>query len=137
GDVVVGIRPALVQTVVREVAGRYLDRVALDLPLRETIHDTHDVEVGTFLGHIHAGTWTLDVTLHGVRGTLRAGAPRVSAAPGNALALSLPVHIEEGHGTATVHFKWESHSVASVVCHDFEVTRPLTGVVLPRDYSVD
>jgi len=137
GDLVVGLRPVLVQEVLGQVAGRYLDRVALDLPLAAQVHDTHEVEVGTFLGHIHAGTWTLDVTIHRVTGTLRAGAPRIAAAPGNALALSLPVRLEEGHGTATVHFKWESHSVASVVCHDFEITRPLAGQVLPRDYTVD
>jgi len=137
GDLVVGIRPALVQAVLREVAGRYLDRVALDLPLDAKIHETNEVEVGTFLGRIHAGDWTLDVTIHRVRGTLRAGVPHVSPAAGNALALSLPVRIEEGHGTATVHFKWESHSVASVVCHDFELTRPLAGLVLPRDYALD
>lgn len=136
GDVVIGVRPALVQSVLGQVAARYLDRVDLDLPLEQQVHEAHDLHVGTFLGRLNAGTWTLDVTIHRVRGTLRAREPRVEAAPGNMLALQATVALAEGHGSATVHFKWESHSVASVVCHDFEVTRNLSGQVLPSDYPV-
>src|SRR5262249_41725510 len=136
GDLVVGVSPALVESVLRAVAARYLDRVDLDLPLEVRVHEAHDLHVGTFLGQLNAGTWTLDVAVHRVRGTLRAREPRVHAAPGNRLALDLPVVLAEGHGSATVHFKWESHSVASVVCHDFEVTRRLSGQVLPSEYAV-
>ena len=136
GDVILGIRPALVQEVVREVAARYLDRVVLDLPLGAQVHDTGEVKVGTFLGRLTAGTWTLDVTIHGVHGLLRARAPRVASAPDNTLRLDLPVMLEEGHGSATVHFAWESHSVAKVVCRDFELTRRLDGRVLADEYTV-
>ncbi len=137
GDVVVGVRPALVESVLRATAARYLDHVVLDLPLEEQVHDAHDLHVGTFLGRMNAGTWTLDVTIHRVRGQLRAREPRVSSAPGNALALVLPVVLQEGHGSATLRFKWESRSVAAVVCHDFEVTRTLSGEVLPSEYAIE
>ena len=62
----------------REVAARYLDHVALDLPLEKQVHDTHELTVGTFLGKVTAGTWTLDVTIHRVRGLLRARPPSVA-----------------------------------------------------------
>jgi hypothetical protein len=136
GDVILGIRPALVEDVVQEVAARYLDRVALDLPLEKQVHDTHDVTVGTFLGKMNAGTWTLDVTIHRVRGRLRARPPRVAAAPDNTLTVSLPVVLEEAHGAATVHFNWDSRSLASVVCKDFEITKRLDGEVISREYMV-
>jgi hypothetical protein len=136
GDVILGVRPALVEDVAREVAARYLDRVALDLPLEKQVHDTHEVTVGTFLGKMNAGTWTLDVTIHRVRGVLRARTPRVSAAPDNTLAVDVPVVLQEGHGAATVHFAWDSRSLASVVCHDFEVTKRLDGEVISREYPV-
>jgi hypothetical protein len=136
GDVVVGVRPALVQSLLGGVAAHYLDQVSLDLRLEEKIHEARELHVGTFLGRIHAGAWTLDLTIHRVRGVLRAGSPRLTSAPDNALAVVIPVAIQEGHGTATVHFKWESRSVASVVCHDFEVTKQLSGEVLPREYPV-
>jgi len=136
GDIILGIRPALVEDVVQEVAARYLDRVALDLPLEKQVHDTHELTVGTFVGKVNAGTWTLDVTIHRVRGLLRARPPRVAPAPDNTLTVSLPVVLEEGHGTATVHFQWNSKSLASMVCHDFEATKRLEGEVIAREYPV-
>lgn len=136
GDVTVGIRPTLAQALLGQVAAHYLDNVALDLALEKHVGDSHDVSVGTFLGHINAGTWTLDVTLHRIQGRLRARTPRVAAGPDNTLTMDLPVVLEEGHGTATVHFAWKSHSVASLLCHDFELTRNLSGIVLSHDYVI-
>ena len=136
GDVLLGARPALVEDVFQEVAARYLDEVVLDLPLEKTIHESRELEVGTFLGKVKAGTWTLDVTIHRVQGRLRARPPKVAVAPDNRLALDVPVSLEEGHGTLTAHFAWKGHSVASVVCRDFEVTRRLTGEVLSQVYPV-
>jgi hypothetical protein len=115
GDVILGIRPALVEDVLQEVAARYLDRVALDLPLEKQVHDSHELTVGTFLGKMNAGTWTLDVTIHRVRGLLRARPPSVKPGPDNTLAVNVPVVLQEGHGAATVHFTWDSRSLASVV----------------------
>ena len=98
GDVILGIRPALVEDVLREVAVRYLDRVALDLPLEKQVHDTHEVQVGTFLGKMNAGTWTMDMTIHRVTGTLRARRPHVAPARGNALRLADARRAREGAG---------------------------------------
>jgi hypothetical protein len=136
GDVVLGIRPALVEDVFREVATRYLDQVVLNLPLEKSIHESRELEVGTFLGKMKAGTWTLDVTIHRVHGRLRAQPPRVAVAADNMLMLDVPVVLQEGHGSLTAHFAWDSRSVASVVCRDFEVTRRLDGQVLSREYPV-
>jgi hypothetical protein len=136
GDVILGARPALVEGVFREVAARYLDHVVLDLPLEKTIHESRELEVGTFLGKVKAGAWTLDVTIHRVQGRLRARPPRVTVAADNVLMLDVPVVLEEGHGRLTARFSWDSRSVASVVCHDFEVTRRLGGEVLGREYPV-
>jgi hypothetical protein len=136
GDVILGARPALVEEVFREVAARYLDEVVLDLPLEKTIHESRELEVGTFLGKVKAGTWTLDVTIHRVQGRLRARPPKVAVAPDNRLVLDVPVSLEEGHGTVTARFAWKSGSLASVVCRDFEVTRRLAGQVLAQVYPV-
>jgi len=136
GDVILGVRPALVQELVGQVAARYLDRVVLDLPLEAHVHDSGELKVGTFLGRLDAGTWTLDVTIHRVHGRLRARNPRVAAGPDNTLRLEVAVVLEEAHGSATVHFAWESHSLAKVVCRDFELTRRLEGRVLSDEYTV-
>jgi hypothetical protein len=136
GDIILGIRPALVEDVVQEVAARYLDRVALDLPLEKQVHDAHALTVGTFLGKVTAGTWTLDVTIHRVRGP----PARTAAESGHRSRQHAhgepPVVLEEGHGSATVHFNWDSRSLASVVCKDFDVTKRLDGEVISREYPV-
>jgi hypothetical protein len=136
GDVVLGARPALVEGVFREVAARYLDQVALDLPLEKSLHESREVEVGTPFGKMSAGAWTLDVVIHRVRGRLRARPPSVAVGPDNTLLLDVPVALEEGHGRMTARFSWDSRSVASMVCRDFEVTRVLDGEVLSREYPV-
>src|SRR5262249_54566789 len=69
-------------------------------------------------------------------GALRAHNPRVAPAADNALRLELPVLLEGAQGSATVHFTWNSHSVAKVVCHDFDVTRRLNGRVLADEYTL-
>ncbi|HUG54761.1 MAG TPA: hypothetical protein VMR21_14225, partial [Vicinamibacteria bacterium] len=108
----------------------------LDLPLERTVHETGELRVKTFLGHVTVGTWTVEATIHRVRGRLRARAPTVAAAPGNALRVDVPVALEEGRGTATVHFAWKGRSLASVVCRDFEVKRRLEGRVLSGEYTI-
>jgi hypothetical protein len=136
GDVILGARPALVEEVFREVAARYLDQVVLDLRLEKSVHESREIEVGTFLGKMKAGVWTLDVIIHRVHGRLRARPPRVAVASDNMLMLDVPVSLQEGHGNLTAHFSWDSRSVASVVCHDFEVTRRLSGEVISQEYPV-
>jgi hypothetical protein len=36
-----------------------------------------------------------------------------------------------------VRFKWDGRGVASVVCHDFQVTRQVNGRLLAEDYTVN
>ncbi|HUG55010.1 MAG TPA: hypothetical protein VMR21_15470, partial [Vicinamibacteria bacterium] len=66
GGVAIGLRPSLVEDVLQQVSARYLDRVVLDLPLERTVHETGELRVKTFLGHVTAGTWTLEATIHRV-----------------------------------------------------------------------
>lgn len=134
GQVVVAVSPALVEDVIQEVAGRYLDRVALDLDLGATFHAGREVKIGTFLGTVKAGRWDVDVTVERVRGVLQAGAPSVRPAEANRLRLDLPVMLREAHGTAGVHFNWDAGGLAGAVCRDFEVRQRVQARVLPEEY---
>jgi len=133
---IVAIRTPLIQGIVDVVAQRYLDRVELDLPLDARVHESQDVKIGTWVGDVVAGTWTLDLVIHGVRGRLRARKPTLSAAAGNQVRLALPVVMEGAQGSATVRFAWDGRAVGGLVCRDFEVTRRLDGIVLPEEYPV-
>jgi hypothetical protein len=136
GQVVVAVSPELVEDVIQEVAGRYLDRVALDLDLGAAFHAGREVKVGTFLGSLKAGRWDVDVTVDRVRGVLQARQPRVRFAEASQVRLDIPVMLREAHGTAGVHFKWDAGGLAGAVCRDFEVRQRVQARVLPEEYGV-
>lgn len=136
-DVVVGLRSALVEDLVQEVAKRYLDRVELDLKLDQEVDQTREVEVSTPFGRMKAGEWRLRMVIHRVRGALRTRTPEVHPAEGNRLALRIPVVLEGGQGDATARFEWDAGGVAGVVCRDFEVTRRVRGRFLSDEYALN
>jgi hypothetical protein len=69
-------------------------------------------------------------------GVLRAATPTVTLPAPDRLALAVPVTLERGEGTASVHFEWDSSGLANAVCADFEVDRTIQGRVLPDAYSL-
>jgi hypothetical protein len=135
-DVVVGLRSALVEQIVQEVARRYLDRVELDLDLQHEVEERREVEVSTPFGRVSAGEWRLHLVVHRVRGVLRTRTPDVQPAGGNRLALKIPVVLEGAQGTATARFAWNARSIAGLVCRDFEVTRRVGGRVMADEYAL-
>lgn len=136
-DILVGIRPALVEEMVRAVAQRYLDRVELDLPIGRAFDESRDVEIGTPFGRIRAGRWSLRVEIHRVGGVLRAKGARVRPAAGNRIVVDAPVVLEQGHGSATAHFAWDAERMARYVCRDFEVGRTVRGLVHRQEYPLE
>jgi len=136
GQVVVAVSPALVEDLIQEVAGRYLDRVALDLDLGVDFHEGREVKVHTFLGKMKAGRWDVDVSIGRVQGVLQARSPRVRLGGDSQVRLAFAVLLREAHGTAGVHFKWDAGSLAGNVCHDFEVRKRFQARVLPEEYAM-
>ena len=135
GHITASLSPALFEAVVRRIAERYLDRVALDLDGLE-VRKGGEIHRDTFFGNIKAGDWTASIEFPRVRGVLRAGVPEVRLPGGNRLQVDLPVHLERGGGAARIHFQWDSSNLVNLVCQDFEVTEQVEGRVLPRAYPV-
>ncbi len=136
GEVVVALRVALLGDLFKQVARRYVDRVGLDLTKEIEVQESGELKTKTFLGTVRAGEWRLGLTIHRVKGVLRAKVPRVDLSGGNRIRLALPVVLEGATGNATIRFSWDASGVANVVCHDFELTREIAGVVLPDEYPV-
>jgi hypothetical protein len=82
------------------------------------------------------GVYDLDVRIHEVQGLLRPGRPALSFAT-NEVGLKMPVQLAEGGGNAELRFKWDSKGLAAnTVCGDVDVTRTVSGGVVPNEYQV-
>jgi hypothetical protein len=84
---------------------------------------------------ITIGQYDLAVVIEEVTGHLETGKPRVDFG-GNRLALSLPVRIASGTGTARINFRWDGKNISGAVCGDMEVNEDVAGTVKPDEYAV-
>jgi hypothetical protein len=134
-DLALAVRADFARDVIREVAKQYLDHVDLTLAGID-VHKEGSVSKDTFLGRIRAGDWTVGLRIHEITGVLRAGQPDVGFLEGNRVALTFPVHLEEGEGRASVDFAWDSRGIANLLCHDFEASQEIHGAVVPEKYPV-
>jgi hypothetical protein len=134
-DLALAVRADFARDVIREVAKRYLDRVGLKLTGID-VNKRGSLEKDTFLGRIRAGDWTVGVRIHEISGVLRAGEPDVGFLKGNRVALTFPVHLEEGEGRASVDFRWDSRGITNLFCRDFEASQEIHGAVVPEEYPV-
>jgi len=135
GHLTAAVRPELFEDLVRRVFMNYFDRVAVQLRNLK-VEKSGVIHKQTILGKIDAGDWTASIRFPEVRGTLRAGRPRVRLPGGNRLLVEAPVHLERGVGTASVDFEWDSRSIVNVICRDFAVKQEIKGAVEPRAYPV-
>jgi hypothetical protein len=135
GDMVLAMRAGFVRQVIEEIAGRYFDRVAIELEGLD-VREGGSVHKDTPLGHRRVGDWTVAMRIHRVGGFLRAGRPRLRFDGDNRVALTFPAHLESGTGSASLDFKWDSRGLANLVCRDFRVEQQLDGTVVPEEYPV-
>lgn len=128
----------LVSDILSAVAARYLDEVTVTLPAgRVTVHESGDMRVSTFLGRMTAARWTVALDPLTLAGTLSAGEPTVTRAPGtNRLHLVLPVTLRDGRGSGRLAFHWDPHGLANLACSTFDRTLPISGTLVARTYPV-
>jgi hypothetical protein len=132
-EVLIVIEAPLLRALIQQVAARYLDRVELNLPLGAKVDAKGEVRVKGKLGikEIHAGTWTLHLVVHRIRGVLAAREPVVTVEDERRIGLRLPVALQGASGTATLRFEWDSRGLANAVCRDFRIERRLEATAEP------
>jgi hypothetical protein len=136
GSVGLALRPRAAEEILLEASRLYLDRVVLDLALEKRVSEEGTLRVGTFFGKMKAGEWTVEATVHRVKGVLRAERPILRPRSPDAVTFDVPVVLQAGQGDATIRFEWDAKSVANVICRDFEMEGRLAGRALADAYRL-
>jgi len=129
GDVVILIPTSSVRGLIERV----FDDVAGNVTLRLSGLKAHVAKKVTKI--VTIGEFTVDVNIDEVVGKLGPAKPDIVFAD-DRIRMSLPVSVSEGHGKSTIRFVWDGKNVADLACGDMDVTRVLSGDVVPARYVV-
>ncbi len=135
GGVMVGIPTSFTRSILEQIVTGLFDEMTLTLKNLK-VHKEGQVRVKMLVAKRTVGKYVLDVKIHQVQGILRPGKPDVVFGK-NRVNVSLPVRLAEGKGNADIRLQWDSKGLAAnVVCGDTDVTKAVTGGVIPQDYRL-
>jgi hypothetical protein len=136
GDLMIGIPTTFTRAILQQVVAGFFQDMTLTLKNLK-VHKEGDVKVKMVLGRRRVGKYVLDVRIHQVQGILRPGVPDLRFREGR-VAIRLPVKLAEGRGNADIRLQWDSKGLlANAVCGDTDVTKAVTGGVIPQDYVLN
>ena len=135
GGVMIGIPTSFTRSILEQVVTGLFSEMTLTLKNLK-VHKEGQVRVKLVLAKRTVGKYVLDVKIHQVQGILRPGKPDVVFGR-NRVAISLPVKLAAGQGNADLRLQWDSKGLAAnTVCGDVDVTKAVTGGVIPQDYRL-
>jgi len=133
GDVMIGIPTSFTRAILEQIVTGLFDGMTLTLKNLK-VHKEGEVKVKVIVGKKRVGSYALDVLIHQVRGVLEPGRPDLRFTR-DRVAVSLPVRLASGEGNADIRLRWDSRGLlANSVCGDTDVTKAVTGGVIPQDY---
>jgi hypothetical protein len=135
GGLMIGIPTSFTRSILEQIVTGLFDGMTLTLRNLK-VHKVGDVRVKMVFGKKRVGHYVLDVQIHQVQGILRPGTPDVAFGT-NRVTVSLPVKLAEGKGNADIRLQWDSKGLAAnLLCGDADVTKAVTGGVIPQDYRL-
>ena len=135
-DILVGIRTELVQDLVARASTAYLDEVRLHLAPDALVDAGDEVHIRLGLFRVYAGKWRLQANIRRIETSLTVRQISLTPADSNRFEMLVPVEVSSGSGEADIDFSWDSATMATAVCRDFEVHDAFAGVVQPRVYEI-
>jgi hypothetical protein len=129
GEVVIAVPTAFVRTVTERLFEDVVSRITLRLGGIKA-HTAKTVKKVVTIG-----VFVVDVDIHEVLGRIEPDKPRMTFG-NDRISLTLPVAVNQGSGRATIRFQWDGKNVAGMACGDMDVTRTVTGNVVPSRYTV-
>jgi hypothetical protein len=135
GGVMIGIPTAFTRSILDQIVTGLFSEMTLTLKNLK-VHKEGQVRVKMLVSKRTVGKYVLDVKIHKVQGVLRPGKPDVVFRR-NRVSISLPVKLAAGQGNADIRLQWDSRGLAAnAVCGDVDVTKAVTGGVIPQDYRL-
>lgn len=133
GGVMIGIPTRFTSEIVAEVVSGLFDHMTLTLRNLK-VHKEGEVKAKVVLVRKTVGRYVLDVAIHEVQGVLAPGRPELTFGE-DSVGITLPVSLVEGTGRSDIRLQWDSKGLlANTVCGDTDVTKAVTGSVIPQDY---
>jgi hypothetical protein len=135
GDIMIGLSTALTRDIAEKVTTGLFGETTIQ------VHDLRvfkegDVKAKMLLTRRKVGHFALHVEIQEARGLVRPGRPSLTFA-GRRIGIALPFDLAEGDGRVRLGFSWDSKGLAAnVVCGDLDVTKEVTGKVVPQHYRV-
>jgi hypothetical protein len=134
-SIMIGVPTRFTRSIVEQVVTGLFRETTLTLRNLK-VHKAGAVRVKAVVAKRKVGEYVLDVHIHEVKGLLRPGEPVLRFGT-NRVGLELPVKLAEGSGNASVRLSWDSKGlVANTVCGDVDVTKEVSGTVVPAEYMV-
>jgi len=135
GGVMIGIPTSFTRSILEQVVTGLFSEMTLTLKNLK-VHKEGQVRVKMLVSKRTVGKFVLDVKIHQVQGVLRPGKPEVVFGR-NRVSVGLPVRLATGKGDADLRLQWDSKGLAAnAVCGDVDVTKAVTGGVVPQDYRL-
>ena len=133
--VMIGLPTSLTASILEQVVTGLFGETTLTLKNLK-VHKAGEVKAKLLIKKRTIGKFVLDMEIRQVQGLLKPGKPRLAFGK-NKVDLTLPVSLAEGQGHADLRFQWDSKGLsANLVCGDVDVTRSISGNVIPEDYTV-
>ncbi len=133
--VMIGIPTSFTAAILEQVVTGLFGETTLTLRNLK-VHKEGDVKAKLLIKKRRVGAYVLDLRIDEVQGILKPGKPILSFGR-NVIDLKLPVDLAEGRGQAELRFQWDSKGLAAnLVCGDVDVTRSVSGGVVPQKYEV-
>lgn len=129
GEVVIAVPTAFVRTVIERLFEDVASRITLRLGGIKA-HTAKKVKKVVTIGE-----FVVDVDIHEVLGHIEPEKP-VMKFGNDRISLTLPVAVNKGSGEATIRFQWDGKNVAGVACGDMDITKTVTGNVVPSRYAI-
>lgn len=135
GDIMIGLSTALTRSIAEKVTTGLFAETTIHVENLK-VHKEGEVRTKMLFAKRKVGEFVLDVNVEEATGLVRPEEPTLTFRE-RRIGIALPFALAEGDGRVKLRFRWDSKGLAAnVICGDLDVTKDVTGTVVPQHYKV-